>query len=328
MVDVDGLVYNTIIKFLFWFFRFSCEFCHEMRLLRRTTKKEKKLKYLVIGLTVSIIVYYIYGSSKTIQNESNMKYILLWAPANRNELFKYIDQGQETFKMRKCPKSNCYLSDNKMLLNNVTKYDVIVFHGPDIFGNYNVLPPRRAPHQKYIFASRTSSEYCEAPDDNKFDGYFNWTWTYKINSDIPMGYITIRDSKGNVIGPRKEMHWLKMEEMSPVNDDVLDILNRKSVAVAWIASNCHTLSERELYVSRLNDELSKYDLELDIYGRCGKMLCPKFLMDHCLYAIQLDYYFYLAFENSFDDDYVTESLLHGLQNFAVPIVYGGANYTR
>nr|XP_037877562.1 alpha-(1,3)-fucosyltransferase C-like [Bombyx mori] len=44
--------------------------------------------------------------------------------------------------------------------------------------------------------------------------------------------------------------------------------------------------------------------------------------------IREKYYFYLSFENSFGEDYVTEKLLHALEFDAVPVVYGGANYTR
>lgn len=295
-------------------------------MFRRKIKKGKKLKYSVFGLMIlATAYYYIYGLNKS-EDDLNMKYILLWAPAKRNNLFRHLDHGKKTFDMRKCPIRNCYLTDNKAFLNNLTKYDAIVFNGPDVFGNYNVYPPVRAPHQKYIFASRASSQYCEAPSNK--DRYFNWTWTYKINSDIPMKYITIRNINGDIIGPKEEMHWLSVDKMRPVDDEVLDILDRKTTAVAWISSNCDTLSKREIYVTNLNAELSKYDLVLDIYGACGSLLCPKFFMTHCLFALQLDYYFYLAFENSFDEDYVTESLLHGLQNFVVPIVYGGANYTR
>lgn len=295
-------------------------------MFRRKIIKRKVLKYLLLYvICLATVFYYIYELSKN-KNDLNMKYILLWAPAYRSEVFGYLDQGQSIFNRNKCLKRNCYLTDNKITLNNVTKYDAIVFNGPDIFGNYNVFPPIRAPHQKYIFTSRIPSEYCEAPSDK--DGYFNWTWTYKINSDIPMGYITIRNEKGDIIGPKEEMHWLSIDEMMPVKDEVLDILDHKTVAVAWISSNCNTSSGRERYIKKLNSELSKYDLDIDIYGKCGSLLCPKFLMDHCLYALQIDYYFYLAFENSFSEDYVTDSILHGLQNFAVPIVYGGANYTR
>ncbi|XP_026326219.1 alpha-(1,3)-fucosyltransferase C-like isoform X2 [Hyposmocoma kahamanoa] len=36
----------------------------------------------------------------------------------------------------------------------------------------------------------------------------------------------------------------------------------------------------------------------------------------------------MAYENSIIEDYVTEKVLYGYENFAVPIVYGGANYSR
>lgn len=36
----------------------------------------------------------------------------------------------------------------------------------------------------------------------------------------------------------------------------------------------------------------------------------------------------MAFESTKREDYVFEKLSHGLDHFAGPVVYGGANYTR
>jgi alpha-1,3-fucosyltransferase len=41
-----------------------------------------------------------------------------------------------------------------------------------------------------------------------------------------------------------------------------------------------------------------------------------------------DYFFYASFENSLYHDYVTEKLTRAYNNFVVPIVYGGSNYSR
>lgn len=44
--------------------------------------------------------------------------------------------------------------------------------------------------------------------------------------------------------------------------------------------------------------------------------------------LDTEYKFYLAFENSLCVDYVTEKLYGALQRGIVPVVFGGANYTR
>lgn len=41
-----------------------------------------------------------------------------------------------------------------------------------------------------------------------------------------------------------------------------------------------------------------------------------------------DYKFYLSFENSLCQDYVTEKLYNAMQELVIPIVYGGADYAK
>lgn len=47
--------------------------------------------------------------------------------------------------------------------------------------------------------------------------------------------------------------------------------------------------------------------------------------EECIDIVEENYYFYLAFENS---DYVTEKLMTALDHYTVPVVLGGANYSR
>ena len=44
--------------------------------------------------------------------------------------------------------------------------------------------------------------------------------------------------------------------------------------------------------------------------------------------IEAKYKFYLSFENSICDDYVTEKFFEIMNHDIVPVVYGGANYSR
>ncbi len=90
-------------------------------------------------------------------------------------------------------------------------------------------------------------------------------------------------------------------------------------SILWIVSNCASASRREDYVK----ELSKY-IRVDIYGKCSSS-GKRFEGDET--NLMLDYKYYLAFENSKCDDYVTEKLFKILHfkdwyNAPVPVVLG------
>ncbi|XP_053611994.1 3-galactosyl-N-acetylglucosaminide 4-alpha-L-fucosyltransferase FUT3-like [Plodia interpunctella] len=112
------------------------------------------------------------------------------------------------------------------------------------------------------------------------------------------------------------------------NKKIKAILNGKSKAAAWFVSRCISSGRRENFVKKLKPELYKLNLTLDVYGRCGNLKCPRTKEGRCYDMVKKDYYFHLSFENSLSTDYVTEKLLTALNNFAIPVVYGGADYSR
>ncbi|XP_053607869.1 alpha-(1,3)-fucosyltransferase C-like [Plodia interpunctella] len=258
---------------------------------------------------------------------SKLKYILQWTKPE-NVPFVYMGVGQNTFFENKCKYTNCYVTSNRYYLEHYTLFDVIIFAGPEVvlMDDYH-LPAERSSTQKYVFATIESSQFYPVCS-YKFDGYFNWTWSFRLDSESRWGYIVIRDKKNKIIGPNKVMHWMKLEDMEPVSEEFKMSLKTKTKAVAWFVSNCFSRSRRELVARRLGNELAKYSLTVDVYGQCGFLSCPRDNEQKCEDMIKKTYYFYLAFENSFSEDYVTEKILHGLKNNAIPIVYGAANYTR
>ncbi|RVE51642.1 hypothetical protein evm_003774 [Chilo suppressalis] len=267
-------------------------------------------------------------SEKKLNKKPEMKYILQWTSAS-NVPFVYMNKGQKGFIDRKCPHTNCFVTSNRSLLGDIKKFDAIAFCGTEVkYYEKEMLPLTRSPHQKYIFATIESSHYYPICS-NLFDNYFNWTWTFRLDSDVRWGYMSIRDKNNNIIGPNKIMTWLKPNKMDPVSEEFKNKLKSKKKAVAWFVSNCYDKVGRRIIATYLKQELEKkYNLTVDIYGACDSLKCPSPQIMDCLKMLQDDYYFYLSFENSFSEDYVTEKLLKAVTNNVVPIVYGGANYTR
>jgi hypothetical protein len=105
------------------------------------------------------------------------------------------------------------------------------------------------------------------------------------------------------------------------------ILDDNIVYIAWFVSNCDTHSSREDYVSKLR---SQKNIHIDIYGDCKSIYhspivpiqCRKGT-PNCLEKTVSNYRFYLSFENSKCDTYITEKYwIHGLNGNAIPIVLG------
>lgn len=232
--------------------------------------------------------------------------------------------GQQYFINKKCRYQNCFITDNKLYLNDIIDYDVILFNAVNLTDFQQ--PVERSERQKYVFVSDEPPIYYPVPPH--YNGFFNWTWTYKLDSDAVLRYLIVKNKKGNLIGPKLDMHWMEVNKMRPVSKSVKRKLRNKRKAVVWLVSHCETPNLREVYAQSLNNELEQYKLGVDVFGKCGNLKCSKENITSCYSMLESDYYFYLSFENSMGEDYVTEKLLMPLQHYAVPVVYGGANYTR
>ena len=78
---------------------------------------------------------------------------------------------------------------------------------------------------------------------------------------------------------------------------------------AWFVSHCATQGRRERYA-----RLMKLSMAVDIYGRCGPFKCDRGEDEQkCFANMAKDYRFYLSFENSICDDYITEKFFNILK---------------
>ena len=87
---------------------------------------------------------------------------------------------------------------------------------------------------------------------------------------------------------------------------------------AWAVSHCSTQSRREEYVKLM----SNYT-QVDIYGRCGRHYPNDFKQ-----VIERDYKFYMGFENSICQDYVTEKTFNYYKRDIITVVRGGIDYKK
>ena len=95
---------------------------------------------------------------------------------------------------------------------------------------------------------------------------------------------------------------------------------KKRTAAAWFVSHCATQARRELYVKRL-----KKHLPVDIYGKCGALQCSRANETECYLRAEQKYKFYLSFENSVCEDYVTEKFFNAMRYRMIPVTYNGVN---
>lgn len=265
------------------------------------------------------------------QNPKKHDLIYILLATGLNDPYQNIPMEQTPWNDRKCAYKNCFLCDTPYYFDDVTDFDVVIYSASSIRrhseNNREVNHPgSRSLKQKYVLYSlEASGNY---PITSAYDGFFNWTWTYKLNSDIIAPYIAVRNKRGKLIGPRPGIRWKRPEDMKATSVRVIRKLKDKHIAAAWFVSHCDAQSMRLNYVKQLNDYLAFHGHRVDIYGKCGNLSCPLGHIQECYALIETDYYFYLSFENSFCEDYVTEKLLHAVEHFAVPVVYGGADYTR
>lgn len=262
-------------------------------------------------------------STGIISQRGSVKSILLWNAPQRAEVISF-GTGREVFQLHRCQVDACEIVVSRYQFPErpLDSYDAIVINLNDQMWLYE-LPNSdldgRKPHQRYVFFTQEPPSALEEYEDVYFaDNYYNWTMTYRRNSDIPFIYGRIEPRNSSLITQEQVSELIR--QAGGVNR-----AHRKTKLVAWMVSHCTTAGRREEYV----EQLKRY-IKVDIYGDCGNLKCKRhelFSSDlTCYDIIESSYKFYFSFENAICKDYVTEKLFNIMSRNIVPIVYGGADY--
>ncbi|XP_062399536.1 4-galactosyl-N-acetylglucosaminide 3-alpha-L-fucosyltransferase 9-like [Sardina pilchardus] len=194
---------------------------------------------------------------------------------------------------------SCVLTDDRSLYSAA---DGVLFYHKAIDRKLNNLPkgPRPA-FQKWIWFNN------ESPTNTGrragWDGLFNLTLTFRRDLDITARY-----------------------ELSIVRSQEQFVLPQKKQIVCWISSNNIAGTGAS---TRLNyyHELKKH-IDVKVYGRA--VSGASFLRYEDYYSTIASCKFYLAFENSIHEDYITEKLNGPMVSGTVPVVLGASreNYEQ
>ena len=216
--------------------------------------------------------------------EKNITNILFWTKYHGRSWFNFKKD-----KTLQCPNSNCtcHFSHAKHILDTA---DAVLFdfRCPTFFrGKKLNLPDHHIPDQYWILYNH---EYLRPNDKAEMllqEGIYNLSATYSRRSDIYLPY--------GKCGPRFE------------SSDIT--LPKKTGLITWHRSICSRTSLRDDFVK----ELSKY-VNVTVVGSCKK----GYKNPHRIKwgdAAKLDtenqlngYKFYLALENTYCQDYITEKL--------------------
>ncbi|XP_060588494.1 alpha-(1,3)-fucosyltransferase fut-6-like isoform X2 [Ruditapes philippinarum] len=236
--------------------------------------------------------------------EKPVKIILYWTTLFRKQT--PID------KHRKCLstcEAKCIVTDDKTQIENA---DAVEFHLSDIWtqiwriGTKSIVefPNYRRPDQVWILANKEPPPHLWG-DIQIFNGLFNWTRWYRTDSDVWLPY--------GVVHPYNETEQAEVAYKLKNRN----FYKEKTKGIALTISNCFDAGRRYQIIKELN----KF-IDIDKYGKCYNRVCGDTAHqdDQSCGRLLRNYKFYIAFENNFCKDYITEKYWMALEREQIPIV--------
>ena len=246
-----------------------------------------------------------------VQNKENYKkLILLYTPLFGDPDWKsFVNKNIPNFsEYCGCNDKNCQITTDKDLFNIS---DAVIFHARDFSSNMKsrdfwikLSQSNRKVAQVWVYFILENPIYTPAVDI--FYDMFNLTFTYRPKSDIF----------------RSGERYRKLQPNEKRPDSNINYANNKTKQVAWIVRHCGLLREK------ISNKLQSLGVKIFIGGGCAKPLTMKCPNRECIEE-RKNYKFYFSAENQFCKDYITEKYWRNpFMVNQVPIVFGGANYTK
>jgi hypothetical protein len=225
---------------------------------------------------------------------STPRRILVWS-----RFFGTASMPEAVDNLRGCPVTNCEITHDR---SRLAHSDMVLVHVVD--RQDPKLPLHKPSAQRWVFAAYESPMHTR--DLTSYNGYFNLTSSYRMDSDFPNFYRNGFDQR---------FTWTRNETFNKEHD----YSRGKSEFAFALISNYRDKSKRLDYI----DELRRH-VPVSVYGSFGNK-CPSGVAD-CREHLASRFKFYLAFENSICSEYITEKFFSALHLDVVPVVLGGGDY--
>lgn len=241
--------------------------------------------------------------------------ILYW-----NKFWTFYHKYDKNAKKNFCPVTNCDTTEDKSRWNEST---LVVVH-PNYRESLKLseFPKYRPDSLRTVFYYQESPvQFNLKPFYKEFENFFNLTATYRHDSDFPHYY-------DQAFGEWKQNPYFNRE---------YDFHGQREKFAVALIGNCIDKSRR----LELVEELRKH-VAVDVYGNnrmggCSNKTfdyrrCPQTFKNgtkgECRTILAEEYKFFLVFENSICEDYITEKFFDTLKFNTIPVVYGGGEYDR
>jgi len=245
-------------------------------------------------------------NTKKVLEATKPKLILIYSTLFDQATWADLNHEQIKTFMNRCDYSNCKITYDKNLISTA---DALLFHGVDVMNNKAFAPnklfevaKKKPLDQKWVFFIQESPD--NYPNFENYAGLFDWQMSYKFTSEILVPY----------------GHYKLLDAFDKISINTVNYAERKSKLAIWFVSNCgHT---RDKYIK----ELRNY-MPITVGGTCAKDIFGESIRcdrgsNACVKEIQ-SHKFFLAFENSFCDYYVSEKYWrNGIDLGLVPVVMG------
>jgi alpha-1,3-fucosyltransferase len=120
------------------------------------------------------------------------KTILLWNGVRRKEV-RIFGTGNQIFAKQNCPANRCEIVKNRTE-RPIESYDaiIVIFHD-ELITPYELQMPEfpngRNPNQRLVFLTQEPPTSLKRYyNTSQITNFFNWTMTYRMDSDIPFLY--------------------------------------------------------------------------------------------------------------------------------------------
>ena len=163
------------------------------------------------------------------RDRTNSKTILVWNPV-------YVTaNGMSSEISKNCPHIKCIVTHDKRLISHA---DAVLIEPEGL----STLPRKTKLGQVWIFTHREPPPLAYADGILKFDAkFFNWTMTYRRDSDIQFYYGVVRPQKESNKRP------LVFQPAYPRHSVSKGFLRNTTPSMIWFVSHCKVPGDRKRY---------------------------------------------------------------------------------